>query len=502
MPGSSSNTVLFNSLQFALFFPVVTLLYFALPHRRRGAMLLAASCAFYMAFVPAYILVLAVTILIDYVAGIRIEATTGSRRRLWLILSIASTCAVLFVFKYFDFFNDTIALAARAMGMDYAVPALQLLLPVGLSFHTFQSLSYVIEVYAGRQRAERDFGVYALYVMFYPQLVAGPIERPQHLLHQFREVHRFDYARVVAGLQLMAWGLVKKVVVADRLAELANRVYDAPAQYSGLPLIVGTVAFAFQIYCDFSGYSDIAIGSAQVMGFDLMKNFDRPYAARGVAEFWRRWHISLSTWFRDYVYVPMGGSRVARPRWYANLFIVFLVSGLWHGARWTFVVWGALHGAYLIASLVSAGVRARLRAASGLERHPALLRLWQTTATFTLVGVAWVFFRATSLGDAWYVVTHLASGLGPQLSAVVAGDPAAIGSLVFLGFEPSKVLLATAAVVALLIVEHVQGARPISLRARIAGTRAPLRWAAYACAVLTIMTLGVFQSARFIYFQF
>ena len=494
--------MLFNSLQFAIFFPVVTLLYFALPHRWRAAMLLAASCLFYMAFVPAYILVLAFTILIDYVAGIRIEAATGPRRRRWLILSIASTCAVLFVFKYFDFFNDTIALGARAMGMGYAVPALQLLLPVGLSFHTFQSLSYVIEVYAGRQRAERDFGMYALYVMFFPQLVAGPIERPQHLLHQFRDVHRFDYARVVAGLQLMAWGLVKKVVVADRLAELANRVYDLPTQHTGLPLIIGTVAFAFQIYCDFSGYADIAIGSAQVLGFDLMKNFDRPYIARSVSDFWRRWHISLSTWFRDYLYVPLGGSRVARPRWYANLLVVCLVSGLWHGARWTFVVWGALHGAYLVASLLSAGMRQRVRAALKLERHPALLRVAQTTVTFALVGVAWVFFRATSLGDAWYVVTHLGSGLGAQLAAIAARDPVAVGSLVFLGLEPSKVVLASAAVVALLVVERLQGARPISLRARVAGARAPLRWAAYASAVLTIMTLGVFQGARFIYFQF
>ena len=494
--------MLFNSLQFALFFPVVTLLYFALPHRWRGTMLLAASCGFYMAFVPAYIGILAVTILIDYVAGIRIEAASGARRRSWLILSIVSTCAVLFVFKYFDFFNDTIARAASALGMEYAAPALQLLLPIGLSFHTFQSLSYVIEVYYGRQRAERDFGVYSLYVMFYPQLVAGPIERPQRLLHQLREVHRFDYARVVAGLQLMAWGLVKKVVVADRLAELANRVYDAPQQLSGLPLIIGTAAFAFQIYCDFSGYSDIAIGAAQVMGFDLTKNFDRPYAARSIAEFWRRWHISLSTWFRDYVYVPMGGNRVARPRWYANLFITFLVSGLWHGARWTFVVWGALHGAYLIAALVSVDARARTRAALGLDRFPAMLRAWQTTATFGLVGVAWVFFRAGSLGDAWYVVTHLASGLGAQIAAIVALDRSAIESLLFLGFEPSRLALAVAAVVALLVVEHIQGARPESLRVRIANRRAPLRWAAYACAVLTIMTLGVFQSAKFIYFQF
>ena len=494
--------MLFNSLQFAIFFPIVTLLYFALPHRWRGTMLLGASCVFYMAFVPAYIAILAVTILIDYVAGIRIEGAAGPQRRRWLILSIASTCAVLFVFKYFDFFNDTIAVAAHAMGMGYAVPALQLLLPVGLSFHTFQSLSYVIEVYEGRQTAERDFGLYALYVMFYPQLVAGPIERPQHLLHQFREEHRFDYARVVAGLQLMAWGLVKKVVVADRLAELANRVYDAPRAFSGLPLITGTIAFAFQIYCDFSGYSDIAIGSAQVMGFTLVKNFDRPYTARSIAEFWRRWHISLSTWFRDYLYIPLGGNRVARPRWYVNLFVTFLVSGLWHGARWTFVVWGALHGAYLVASLASAGARGRVRNALGLERHPLVLRAWQTGATFVLVGVAWVFFRAGSLGDAWYVLTHLASGLGPQLSAILSRDPAAIGSLVFLGFERSKLPLAVAAVIALLVVERVQGAAAVPLRVRIAGARAPLRWAAYACAVLTIMTLGVFQSARFIYFQF
>jgi D-alanyl-lipoteichoic acid acyltransferase DltB (MBOAT superfamily) len=279
-------------------------------------------------------------------------------------------------------------------------------------------------------------------------------------------------------------------------------VYDAPRGFTGLPLITGTIAFAFQIYCDFSGYSDIAIGSAQVLGFTLMKNFDRPYAARSIAEFWRRWHISLSTWFRDYLYIPLGGNRVARPRWYVNLFVTFIVSGLWHGARWTFVVWGALHGAYLIAALVSGDTRARVRTALRLERYPMVMRAWQTTVTFALVGVAWVFFRATSLGDAWYVVSHLTSGLGTQLSTLIALDPAAISSLVFLGVERSRVMLAMAAVIGLLIVERMQGATPLPLRVRIAGARAPLRWAAYACAVLTIMTLGVFQSAKFIYFQF
>ncbi|MDB4881892.1 MAG: D-alanyl-lipoteichoic acid biosynthesis protein DltB [Gemmatimonadetes bacterium] len=492
--------MLFNSLQFAIFFPIVTLLYFALPHRWRGAMLLLASCLFYMAFVPAYIVILFVTILIDYVAGIRIEASAGPRRRLWLIVSIVSTCAVLFIFKYFDFFNESAAVAARAMGMAYAIPALHLLLPVGLSFHTFQSLSYVIEVHAGRQRAERDFGLYALYVMFYPQLVAGPIERPQNLLHQFREEHRFEYDRVVAGLQLMAWGLVKKVVVADRLADLANRVYDSPRQFTGLPLWLGTIAFAFQIYCDFSGYSDIAIGSAQVMGFTLMKNFDRPYTARSVSEFWRRWHISLSTWFRDYVYVPLGGNRAARPRWLANLFITFLVSGLWHGARWTFVVWGALHGAYLVASLLSADARTRLRTALGAERHPSLVAAWQIGVTFSLVTVAWVFFRAATLADAWYVLSHLGAGLPQQLAALATGDRAARDALLFLGFEPSRIVLAVTAVVALLGIERLQGRGP--LRPRLAQRPTPIRWAVYACAVVTIMTLGVFHSAKFIYFQF
>ncbi|MEO8563002.1 MAG: MBOAT family protein [bacterium] len=492
--------MLFNSFQFALFFPLVTLLYFALPHAKRGPMLLIASCLFYMAFVPAYIFILLITILIDYVAGIRIEESTGDRRRVWLVVSIISTCAVLFIFKYFDFFNETVAIAARAMGMAYAIPALHLLLPVGLSFHTFQSLSYVIEVHAGRQRAERDFGLYALYVMFYPQLVAGPIERPQNLLHQFREKHEFNYDRVVAGLQLMAWGFVKKVVVADRLADLAGVVYDTPHDYTGIPLWIGTICFAFQIYCDFSGYSDIAIGSAQVMGFTLMKNFDRPYIARSVSEFWRRWHISLSTWFRDYLYLPLGGNRVARPRWLTNLFITFLVSGLWHGARWTFVVWGALHGAYLVGAILTSDVRARIRGALGVERFPTLLAGWQMGVTFVLVCIGWVFFRATTFADAWYVLSHLGTGVPAQLRALASGDRSAARSLLFLGLESSRLILGVAAVIALLTVERLQGAGP--LRIRLSSGPTLVRWAAYACAVLTIMTLGVFHSAKFIYFQF
>ena len=492
--------MLFNSLQFAVFFPIVTILYFVLPHRARGAFLLVASCVFYMAFIPAYIAVLFVTILIDYIAGQRIESATGTRRHAWLVVSIVSTCAVLFIFKYFDFFNETAAYAARALGMSYAVPALRLILPVGLSFHTFQSLSYVIEVYAGRQRAEHDFGKYALYVMFYPQLVAGPIERPQNLLHQFDEPHRFDYDRVVSGLQLMAWGFVKKVVVADRLAQLANQVYDAPREYSGLPLITATVAFAFQIYCDFSGYSDIAIGAAHVMGFRLMRNFNRPYFSRSIAEFWRRWHISLSTWFRDYLYIPLGGNRAGRARMVINLFITFLVSGLWHGARWTFVIWGALHGFYLIVALLTAERRARIRGAVRLDRYPSLLAVWQTSATFVLVTVGWVFFRATSLHDALYVLSHVPTGVPAQLVSLAHGDADTVSHVLLLDLTSSQVLLAALAVTALLIIERQQ--RKGSLRARISLAPATVRWTAYSAAVLLIMTLGVFGSAKFIYFQF
>lgn len=284
-----------------------------------------------MAFIPVYILVLLATILIDFFLAIRIEEAEDPRRkRTYLVVAIVSTCAVLFIFKYYNFFNINLAAIAGFLNLHYPIGMLQLILPIGLSFHTFQSLSYVVEVYRGRQKTERHFGIYALYVMFYPQLVAGPIERPQNLLHQFREEHSFDYERVTSGLKLMAWGMFKKIVIADRLAGFVSVVYDKPVGFEGISVIVATVFFAFQIYCDFSGYSDIAIGAAEVMGFKLMRNFNKPYFSTSVTEFWRRWHISLSTWFRDYVYIPLGGNRVPRARWYFIIMVTFLISGLWH----------------------------------------------------------------------------------------------------------------------------------------------------------------------------
>ena len=386
--------MLFNSLHFVYFFIIVTTAYFMLPHKYRWQLLLGASCYFYMAFLPIYILILGFTIVIDYFAGIYIENTEGSKRRLYLIISLIANIGVLAVFKYFNFLNDNLSLLLNSVGYHNSIPNLSILLPIGLSFHTFQAMSYTIEVYRGNQKAERHFGIYALYVMFYPQLVAGPIERPQNILHQFYEKHKFDYKQVTDGLKLMAWGLFKKVVIADRLASTVNRVYDNPTDFEGLALIVATVFFAIQIYCDFSGYSDIAIGSAQVMGYKLMKNFDRPYFSKSISEFWKRWHISLSTWFRDYLYISLGGNRVSKGRLYFNLMVTFLISGLWHGANWTYVIWGGLNGLYLVIELWISKPLSKLVEFLKLNRFPFLLNFIKTGFTFSLICLTWVFFRA------------------------------------------------------------------------------------------------------------
>ncbi|HEX8530951.1 MAG TPA: MBOAT family O-acyltransferase, partial [Cytophagales bacterium] len=319
--------MLFNSLAYLLFFPAVTLLYFLLPHRWRWVHLLLASCFFYAAFVPAYLLVLGFTIGVDYAAGLLIARARGRRRAAWLALSLIANVGVLAAFKYYNFvagnMND---LLHALVGQPPALPLLDVLLPIGLSFHTFQAMSYTIEVYRGRQPAERHPGIYALYVLFFPQLVAGPIERPQGLLPQFRERHPFRSDDATAGLRLILWGMFKKVVIADRLALFTDPVFNDPRSYSPVVLWLAAFFFSFQIFCDFSGYSDIAVGSARVLGFRLMQNFDRPYAARTVAGFWTRWHISLSSWLRDYVYIPLGGNRVPAARWCFNIGVVFLLS--------------------------------------------------------------------------------------------------------------------------------------------------------------------------------
>jgi len=484
--------MLFNSYAFAIFFPVVTITYFALPHRWRWLLLLVASCYFYMAFIPVYILILFFTIGVDYVAGIAIEGARGSRRKLFLVASIVANVGVLAFFKYFNFLNANLAALAQFLHWNYPIANLGIILPIGLSFHTFQSLAYTIEVYRGRYKAERHPGILAVYVMFYPQLVAGPIERPQNLLRQFHEEHVFDYARVTDGLKLMAWGLFKKMVIADRLAILVSQVYGNPTAYQGLPLLVATIFFAYQIYCDFSGYTDIALGCAQVMGFRLMTNFDRPYSSRSISEFWRRWHISLSTWFRDYLYIPLGGNRVATWRWQANLMITFLVSGLWHGANWTFVAWGALHGFYLVFGIWTEHARAWLRRASGITHVPALHGAFCVVATFVLTTFAWIFFRAATIQDAGYVISHLFVGLSFSRDAVE--------SLFDLGLDRTEFTIAIVGICVLELLQFVHAGG--SVRARLARQPVVVRWAAYYALVATICLFAILTQQEFIYFQF
>lgn len=494
--------MLFNSINFLIFFPVVTFLYFAIPHKYRWFLLLVASSIFYLAFIPVYILFLFALILIDYSAAILIEKTEGSKRKLFLIISILFTCLALFIFKYFDFFNVNFAAIANFFHWNYSINLLKLALPIGLSFHTFQSLSYVIEVYRKRQKTERNIGIYALYVMFYPQLVSGPIERPYNLIHQFYERHYFDYKRVTDGLKLMAWGMFKKVVIADRLAFFVNQAYNNVGDHSGVSFIVATVFFAYQIYCDFSGYSDIAIGSAQVMGFRLTNNFSRPYFAKSVADFWRRWNISLSTWFRDYVYIPLGGNRVSVPRHYFNLFISFFISGFWHGANWTFLIWGVLHGFYMIFGTITTKMWGKMIYFTGLNKMPALYKPVQVLTTFSLISFAWIFFRANSIEDALYIVAHLFDGVQSFIFNLIIHPFAAVleyHSLFLLGQSQREFFIAVLAILFLELVHLFQ--RRDNIRSIISKTPLLFRWALYIGIVLVILNFGR-VNRPFIYFQF
>lgn len=420
--------------------------------------------------------------------GRLIDRSKGKKRRFYLMVSILSLCSILFIFKYFNFFNANLANLAEFLDWNYSMKTLALLLPVGLSFHTFQSLAYVIEVYRGRQKPEKNLGIYALYVMFYPQLVAGPIERPQNLLHQFYEEHKFEVKRILIGLQAMLWGFFLKVVIADRAAMFVNPIYNNVQAYSGLPLIIATYLFAFQIFCDFAGYSLIAIGCAKVMGFNLMVNFRRPYFARSIPEFWRRWHISLSTWFRDYVYIPLGGSRVNRGRMILNLFIVFLISGFWHGAAWTFLIWGGLHGMYMVISLTTSNFRKKFTDIIGLKKLPKLHCIIKIFITFNLAALGWIFFRANSLSDAVYIITHLFSNL--NLTFLNSG----------LAFNRINLLILALLILFMEIIHFIQeykGIRPIF-------DKFPpyIRIIIYYIILVLILLFGVFNKTEFIYFQF
>lgn len=485
--------MLFNSLDFLIFFPLVTAGYFILPHRYRWIWLLGASCWFYMAFVPVYILILGGTILIDYFAGRLIEKSEGAKRKRMLILSLVTNIGVLAFFKYYNFLNDNLTAMMGIIGKENPIPYLSILLPIGLSFHTFQAMSYTIEIYRGNQKAERHFGIFALYVMFYPQLVAGPIERPQNMLHQFREVHRFEYRRVVEGLQMMLWGMFKKVVIADRIGLYVNEVYDHPQDYHGFTVLLAIFFFAIQVYCDFSGYSNIALGSARVMGFDLMTNFNLPFSSKSVTEFWRRWHISLSTWFNDYLYTPFV---LQRREWgtraiVIGLLLTFLISGLWHGAAWTFIVFGAMHGIAVVFELLTKKQRKSL----SRKMRPVVFNTLAVLITFSFVAATFVFFRAESFSDAITVFRNMIPHRMP-LDSIAApfGYPSAFANRM-------ELLIAFAMILVMYFVQHFEKRMTLN---EIAGKmKSPVRWAVYYCFVMVIVLLGSYSDRmEFIYFQF
>lgn len=485
--------MLFNSIEFLIFLPIVVILYFACPYRYRWILLLAASYYFYAAWKLEYLVLIIISTLISYLAAIQLHKPEHqAKRTLFLLIGVCTNLGILFAFKYFNFVNDSVRSVFNQFNLVYDVPMFQVLLPVGISFYTFQTLGYLIDVYRGKLPPEHHLGRFALFVSFFPQLVAGPIERATNLLPQFYEKFDFDEARVTSGLRLMLWGMFKKVVIADRLGLYVNTVYNNPADWQGWPVLVATYFFAVQIYCDFSGYSDIAIGAARVMGFDLMENFRRPYLAQSPSEFWRRWHISLSTWFRDYLYIPLGGNRVPIPRWYLNLLIVFLISGLWHGAAWTFVVWGGLHGLYMAVDMATRGLREKLAGRLGLGQRPVVRAVLNGVVTFNLVCLAWIFFRANSVADAFLLLDNLF----PLTNFAAISVP-----WTAVAVDPAQETALSLALILLLMGVHLAQEQQWQTSLLI---RRPFwfRWAAYLGLGLAILNLGITEEVPFIYFQF
>jgi alginate O-acetyltransferase complex protein AlgI len=402
--------VLFNSLDFAIFFPIVIIIYWIVSKKivLRNSFLLIASYVFYAWWDWRFLFLIIFSSFIDYIVGLKLNQTENkSNRKKLLFLSLFVNLGLLFFFKYTNFFIESFIESFSLFGKTLNINTLNIILPVGISFYTFQTLSYTIDIYRNQLKPTKDWLAFFAFVSFFPQLVAGPIERASHLLPQFYKTYNFNYKLVKSGILLVAFGLFKKMVIADRAAVYVNEVYNNVEDYGGVGFTYATILFAFQIYCDFSGYSDIAIGLARTMGFDLMKNFNSPYISKSLTEFWRRWHISLSTWFRDYVYIPLGGSKKGKIRTYINLFIVFVISGLWHGAAMTFIIWGAIHGLVLMVEKGTFKIKQPIFNKLGLNTKNTSNHLFFGFIIFFIVCIAWVFFRANTLNDSFYIINGI-----------------------------------------------------------------------------------------------
>lgn len=492
--------MVFNSFAFLIFFPVFLILYKLLPLKVRWVMMLVMSYIFYISWQADLLYLILFTTLVSYVCAILIEKYEGKRgvQKALMITAVTVSLAVLFFFKYFNFVATNVASLLSSFGIQLADPTLDLILPVGISFYTFQTLSYVIDVYRGSIKAERHFGYYALYVSFFPQLVAGPIERPENLLPQLKKENPFTVNDLTVGLKFMLVGFFKKIVVADQIARYVDAVYNGVGTdtVNGFTVLMATVLFAVQIYCDFSGYTDIAIGCSRIMGIRLMQNFNDPYAATTIKDFWRRWHISLTSWFTDYVYIPLGGSRCKRYRHLINIMIVFLLSGIWHGAAWTYIIWGAVHGLYQIIGNLTAKPRSKLVEKAGFREDSALVKGVRTVITFILVCFTWIIFRANSLSDMAALFGELFTGWG---------DVNISESFAALGMSIRSVITIILSLIILKLLDLQVGTKLSEERENVAisSTRVAVYLTLMWCVAIAWMILLVSNvDSAFIYFQF
>lgn len=493
----------FNSIDFMLFFPIVVALYFVMPRKLRQFWLLAASYFFYMSWNAGYAVLIAFSTLVTFFGGIVIEKFQNGvkQKKMILILCLSINLGILFLFKYGNFIISSISRMLELLKLGTIDGRFNFLLPVGISFYTFQALGYLIDVYRGEIQAEKSIVRYALFVSFFPQLVAGPIERSKNLLSQMREIANirlWNAKRVTSGVILMIWGYFMKMVIADRVAILVDTVFENYRMYGSTELILAAVGFSIQIYCDFQSYSLIAIGAAKIMGFKLMENFNVPYFAKNIRDFWGRWHISLSTWFRDYLYIPLGGNRKGPARKAVNTLIVFLASGLWHGANWTFVVWGGLHGIFQVIGDYTASCREKMVRKLCINTECFSWKLLQTGGTFVLVTFAWIFFRADSIRDALHYIYRI--GLRPTPWLLLNGG------IYTLGLDRVEMNVLAASVMLLCLIDWVRYRRGVTIDIFLMRQNLWFRWLFMLGAVMMIFVYGKygagFDPQRFIYFQF
>ena len=494
--------MLFNSYHFIVFFPIVLLVYFIIPRKLRYIWLLVASYYFYMSWNVTYSLLIAFSTLITYIGGLLLDKTKKIGIKKLIVGSIFTVnIGILFTYKYLDFFVDISNDLMKLLNVDITANKFDLILPVGISFYTFQALSYIMDVYRGEIKIEKNIAKYALFVSFFPQLVAGPIERSKNLLSQVSKVDKinlWNYNRIANGLILMCWGFFQKMVIADRVAIIVNNVYNSYWKYDGVELVVATVLFSIQIYCDFASYSTIAIGAANVMGFNLMENFNTPYFAISIKDFWSRWHISLSTWFKDYLYIPLGGNRCKKPRYCFNIFLTFLVSGLWHGASWSFVVWGMLHGLYQILSTLTTPVRKWIIAKTNVKKDVLSYKLGQMIITFLIVNFTWVFFRAETLTDAVNYLTFIFT----KFNIYSLLD----NSIFNLGLNVVEWRVLIFAIIMLFFVDLIRYNKKQTIDVFLSQQNLWFRWLVVFVIIISCFVFGVYgkgaDPSAFLYFQF